>query len=159
MYTSRIRPRLKYLSRQRIKHDEKSTDQIRLFLTPTRCGRLANDNASHSILTNVIAEALLSCFLFSFDHAKNSDDEQIPMRDMKSNHAGKHAHPTSFNLDSNQYYQQVDEEQAPIRGLARETKKKNPTSELDSQGYDNLENLTKPKRKAKAEEKVNVTHR
>ena len=78
---------------------------------------------------------------------------------MKSYSAGKHGQPTSFNLDSNQYYQQVDEEQAHIRGLARETKKKSSTDELDSQGYDNLENLTKPKRKTKGEEKVNFTHR
>jgi hypothetical protein len=65
---------------------------------------------------------------------------------------------TSYDLDyipsrSGKHHPQINDEQTHTHGIAT-TKKKKSSNKREIQNYDNLENLKKPKRKTKSEQKV-----
>jgi hypothetical protein len=73
----------------------------------------------------------------------------------------KHIEPTSFSIDyvpsrSPKHHQQIDEEQTHIHGTTKTAtiKKTKSPNRRDMEDYDNLENVTKTKRKPKTEQKV-----
>ncbi len=91
--------------------------------------------------------------LFFYHYLKNSDDEQQQSTDTTPIPLMKGIESTSFGLDyipskSHKHHQQINEEQTHIRGTAT-TKKNNYSTRREIQDYDNLENLTKSKRKTK----------
>jgi hypothetical protein len=88
-----------------------------------------------------------------YHYLKNSDDEQQQSTDTIPIPLMKGIESTSLGLDyipskSHKHHQQINEEQTHIRGTAT-TKKKNYSTKREIQDYDNLENLTKSKRKPK----------
>lgn len=89
---------------------------------------------------------------------QNSDDEQQQQSPTPISSI-KRFDSTPFNIDHipsqlNKHHQQINQEQTHVHGLTSSTKKKKPTSKNGHQDYDNLDNVTKTKRKTRAEQKV-----
>jgi hypothetical protein len=92
---------------------------------------------------------------------KNSDDEQQQSNGTTPVPLMKGTESTSYDLDYipstlGKHHKQINEEQAHIHGNTATTKKKKAPSKRDIEEYDNLENITKSKRKTKSEQKVKI---
>lgn len=113
------------------------------------------DQHRHPSQSNIISQKKPFVYVSDDEQQQQQSHDTSPISSMKR------IESTSFTVDhipsnSTKHHQQLNEEQRHIHGMTKPAiiKKKNSSNKDDMQDYDNLENLTKTKRKTKAEQKV-----